>query len=490
VNAAWPAGAYDRDALPERVLQFGTGMLLRALVADAVDAANRTGAFNGRIAVVQNTAAGVADQINRQGGLFTLLERGIVHGEPVQRTRLIGAFSRALHAHTEWNAVREVAARPELRVITSNVTEGGFRFDDDEPAFDTDRDGAPRSYPAKLTDLLFTRFTRLPDGPSLLVIPTELVDANGPRLAAMVDTLASGVPRAGAFREWLAAKVRFCSSLVDRITTGAPTPEAQAEIESRLGYRDALLTVTEPHSLWAIEGDPARLREGFAIDGASAGSVIFAPDIARYRDRKLRLLNGAHTAMAPIALMTGVRTVRESVEHPKLGPLLKLLLFDEIARSMSLPPGEAALYAEGVLERFRNPWLDHEWRVIATNQTAKFRTRVVPSIVEFARRFGTAPRGLMVALAASLQFARTMGRSDGEGWWGDHVHRIVDVDRGLIDRHWQRIDALDAGDPLPAAALANVVEQMLGDAAIWGQDLRILPGLVEAVTQALATIQQ
>ncbi len=486
----WPADGYDRDALPERVLQFGTGMLLRALVADAVDRANRAGEFNGRIVVVQSTAGGVAEQINRQDGLFTLMERGIERGEPVQRTRVIGSFSRALRADTEWNAVRDIVARPELRVITSNVTEGGFRLDDSEPAIDAGRTDAPRSYPAKLTDLLFVRFTRLSDGPPLFVIPTELVADNGPRLAAMVDTLAGTAPGASAFREWIAAKVRFCSSLVDRITTGTPPPEVQAEMESRLGYRDALLTITEPHALWAIEGDPVALRGAFPIEEASTGSAVFAPDITHYRDRKLRMLNGAHTAMAPIALMTGVRTVREAVEHPKLGPFMKLLLLSEIAPVMSLPPGEAARYAESVMERFRNPWIDHEWRIIATNQTAKFRARVVPSIVEFARRFGAAPRGLTVALVAMLQFGRTMAQSDGEGWWGGDVHRIVDADRDLVNRHWQRVGPPHAGDRIPAPVLAGAVEQMLGDVAIWGTDLRSVPGLVEAVTQALATIQQ
>src|ERR1019366_4570074 len=185
----------------------------------------------------------------------------------------------------------------------------------------------------KLTDLLFTRFTQLPDGPALFVIPTELVPDNGTRLAGMVDQLAEGVPDASAFRAWVARQVYFCGSLVDRITTGAPPPAARTTLEAALRYRDALLTATEPHSLWAIEGDPAVLRSAFAIDGASAGTVIFAPDIAFYRDRKLRMLNGAHTALAPLAVMAGVRTVREATEHAQLGPFLRQVLFEEIALS-------------------------------------------------------------------------------------------------------------------------------------------------------------
>jgi len=189
-KAHWPSGAYRRAELPERVLQFGTGMLLRAVCAAAVDAANAAGAFGGRIVVVQSTPQGQAAALNAQDGLFTLVERGLEHGAPVERTRLVGSISRALVADTQWDVVRELVARPELRVIVSNVTEAGFRLD--------------AGFPARLTDLLHTRFARLPDGPELFVVPTELVDDNGPRLAAMVEQLAQGRERTPEFRDWLA----------------------------------------------------------------------------------------------------------------------------------------------------------------------------------------------------------------------------------------------------------------------------------------------
>jgi len=370
------------------VLQFGTGMLLRALCAASVDAANSAGAFSGRVAVIQSTPQGQARAINAQDGLFTLVERGLEQGTPVERTRLVGAISRALVADAEWHAVRDLVARPELQVIVSNVTEAGFRLD--------------ASFPARLTDLLHTRFARLPDGPQVFVIPTELVDDNGPRLAAMVDRLADGLGQGPEFREWLGRRVRFCSSLVDRITTGMPAPDVRAALERRLGYTDALLTVTEPHALWAIEADPAELRATFAID-VLPESVIIAPDIGFYRVRKLRLLNGAHTATASLALLAGVRTVREAAEHPRLGAFLRHILFEEILPATDLPADAALAFAETVIDRFRNPWLDHEWRVIAANQTAKLRLRVVPSLTAFARKRGTAPHGLTLSLAAYLR---------------------------------------------------------------------------------------
>jgi tagaturonate reductase len=377
-----PASAYARDQLPERVLQFGSGMLLRALCVAAVDSANRAGARAGRIVVVQSTAAGAsrARALNDQDGLFTLVERGLSHGAPLQRTSLIGAISRALSADHEWDAVCAAAASPSIQVIISNVSEAGFRID------------AP--FPARLTDALHARFTRAPDAPPVFVIPTELVPDNGPRLAAMVHELAAELPPPQAFRDWLNARVRFCSSLVDRIVTAPPSPPASDQL---LGYRDALLTVAEPYALWAIEADPAELRAVFPIESAT---VVVQPDITFYRERKLRLLNALHTATTPLALLAGVRTVRDASQHPLLGAFQQRLLFEEIIPATDLPADQARAFAHQVLERFANPWLEHEYRVIATNQEEKFRIRVVPLIV---RR--PAP-SFALAAAAHLTFTR------------------------------------------------------------------------------------
>ena len=448
--AHWPTSAYRREELPERVLQFGTGMLLRALCTASVDAANSAGAFSGRVVVIQSTPQGQARAINAQDSLFTLVERGLEDGAPLERTRLVGAISRALVADTEWPAARDLVTRPELQLILSNVTEAGLRLD--------------ASFPARLTDLLHTRFTRLPDGPPVFVIPTELVDDNGPRLAAMVHRLAHGLERGSEFREWLGRRVRFCSSLVDRITTGMPAPDARAALERRLGYADDLLTVTEPHALWAIEADPAELRATFAIDVRSE-SVIIARDIGFYRERKLRLLNGAHTATAPLALLAGVRTVREAVEHPRLGVFLRHILFEEIVPATDLPADAALAFARTVIDRFRNPWLEHEWRVIAANQTAKLRARVVPSLTGFARKRGIAPRGLTLGLAAYLRWVRSQPAGD--------------ADLPLIERHWRTATAPQG---LAASALA--------DADLWDANLAELPGILEATTRWLVMLER
>lgn len=475
LNAShWPAGAYPRAQLPERVLQFGTGMLLRSLSAAAVDAANRQGRGAGRIVVVQSTPFGVASTLNSQDGLFTLVEHGLEHGAPIDRARLVGSISRALVADTEWDAVRAVVARPELQVIVSNVTEAGFTTD--------------AAFPARLADLLRARFAALPDGPPLFVIPTELVADNGVRLAEMIQDSAGDTDR--AFRSWLGRGVRFCSSLVDRITT-APSPETRARLEARLGYADGILTLTEPYSLWAIEGDPTELSAVFPVDVAPG--VVFAPDITFYAQRKLRLLNGAHTAMAPLAILAGVATVRETVEHPTLGAFLQRLLFDEIVPGSGLPVGEARAFAQSVVDRFRNPWLEHRWDVIATNQTPKLRVRVLPSVLGFLASCHRVPPCLVLAWAASLRYARCIEQvsvSEGRGWWRGATYRIQDVDVSRVNDHWWAVDPQHAPGAVPADTLHRFVTRVFGDASLWGTAFADTPELVTAVAAALCRLEE
>ena len=421
-GALWPANAYGRDHLPERVLQFGSGMLLRALCVAAVDSANRAGAGAGRIVVVPSTPEGVerARALNAQDGLFTMIERGLSGGAPLERTTVIGAISRAS------DSVRNLAAQPDIRVIVSNVSEAGFRID------------AP--FPGRLTDALHARFTHAPNAPTLFVIPTELVPDNGPRLAAMVHELSRRYDQ--TFRDWLTARVRFCSSLVDRIVT-APPPDQHAALEATLGYRDALLTVTEPYALWAIEADPAELRAAFPIESAN---VVFAPDIAFYRERKLRLLNAVHTATVPLALLSGVRTVREASAHPLLAEFQKRLLFEEIIPATDVPEVEARAFANQVLERFANPWLEHEYRIIATNQEEKFRIRVLPLVVASLRTRAVAepalqgtdkpaPSLLTLAAAAHLTFTRLSFEALGD------AARIPEF--AAATREWMTVIARD-----------------------------------------------
>ncbi|HYV98924.1 MAG TPA: hypothetical protein VE967_15825 [Gemmatimonadaceae bacterium] len=364
---------------------FGTGGLLRSLVVTAVDEANRRGQYRGAIGAIQSTGTDRVAALNEQDGLFTLVERGIEDGAPVDRARIIGAITRAYHFRENWTDLCHIAASPDLGVIVSNVTEAGF---------------ARGEFTTRLTGLLRARFSA-GRNTRLFVIPTELVPDNGPRLRAFVHDEAAAFETRNGFSAWIDEHVTFASSLVDRITTAAPPGEREA-LAARFGYEDSQVTVTEPAALWAIEGDPGALRAVFPVDDGTR--VVFAPDITAFRQRKIRLLNGAHTAFAPVALLAGIATVRAATEHAEAGPFFRRLLFDELVQGSGVEKGEAARYAQSVWERFGNPWIDHAWSVIANNQDEKLRIRVLPSIIEYTRSTGRPPVLLSLALAAHVVY--------------------------------------------------------------------------------------
>jgi tagaturonate reductase len=468
----WPADAYDRSALPERLLVFGTGMLLRSLPLALLDDANRAGRAAGRAVLVQSTGGGNAEAFGAQEGLYALVERGLADGAPVERARLVGAVSRALDARRDWAAVRAAAATPALRVVVSNVTEAGFRAHpaDGHAAADDAAGRAPEGFVGKLVALLHARYRVLgAAAPPLHLIPTELVDDNGAALAALLDDAARGWPGGAGFRAWMDARVRVHASLVDRITTDGGPPAARAALQRALGVRDALLTVAEPYALWAVEGDPAELRAVLPADDGER--ALFAPSIARYRERKLRLLNGAHSALAPLALLAGLTTVYDATRDAAFAPLLRRLLLDELAPATTLRPDEARAFALTVLDRFANPSLEHAWRVIAANQTAKLRLRVVPALRAWGAR-GAAPPALALGLAAALRLARD---ADAAG---------RDPEAPRIAAHWA---AAGSGAPAAGGPAARVAARALADQSLWGAGapLATVPGLVDAVSAAL-----
>jgi tagaturonate reductase len=461
--------------LPERAVQFGTGALLRGLVDAILDEANRRGTFGGRVVMVGSTGSGRDRAINEQGGLFTLVTQGLVDGVPRRDCRVVASVSRALAASTQWADVLRCAERPELELIFSNTTEVGIVLDEHDAARDPGA-APPRSFPGKLTAFLLHRARACALDPSRvpIVIPTELIEDNGTRLGEIVRTLATRWGASPAELAWL-AQVRFCNTLVDRIVPGAPGEDLAAELRGILPYEDGMVTVCEPYRLLAIEGDEA-LRARLRFPAADPG-VIVAESIAPYRLRKVRLLNGAHTSFVSLAILAGCRTVREAVEHPAIGGFLRRVLLDEIVPSVDVPGAEE--FAHDVLARFANPYLEHQLWDITLQGTTKMRVRVVPSILDFARASGEAPPALALGFAGYLAFQR------GEL----HERRRVaggtvpaDDAAAPVRARWRELG--DAPDAIPA-----LVDAVCGDAALWGTDLRAVPGFADAVAGHLTVIR-
>ena len=363
------------DPLPETTLQFGGGNFLRGFADVFIDAANRQGQAVGRVVVVQSTRSGVAEAINRQGGRYHVVTRGLRDGRPVDEVDEVASLSRALDSATDWPAVRAVAASPALHTVLSNTTESGLALDPADAARPADGT-APRSFPAKLVDCLWHRHDQGHRGP-LAILPCELLPHNGQRLRSLVLEQADRWHAPAEVRAGLADGHAWLNSLVDRIVSGRPA-------EHPLLASDPLLTVAEPFALWAVERDDrAPLFRHPALQRVD--------DTAPVELRKVRILNGAHTALVAKAVPMGVVTVRDAVEHPDVGPWLRRLLADEVVPTIDDRVPDATGFVASTLERFANPYLDHKLASIAVNHEAKLKTRLVPTRDEFVARFGRRP---------------------------------------------------------------------------------------------------
>lgn len=461
--------------LPEKVVQFGTGAFLRAFTEYFVDEANRRGLFGGSVVAVSSTGTRRDALLNAQDGLYTLAIQGMEGSAARQRYRVISSLSRAVSARDEWHLVLGLARSPEIEVVVSNSTEIGIVLDEDD-RFDA---VPPRSFPGKLTRFLGERARAFDYDAQrgVVVLPCELIEDNGDTLRTIVQILARRWALGERFEQWLAAAVTFCNTLVDRIVPGVVSAEESDRVGSLFGYRDGLLTACESYALFAIQGDDrVRAKLGFA-DADSR--IIIASDIRPYRERKVRVLNGAHTISVPVALLAGLETVRDAVEDERVGRFMRRVVFDDIVPSLDAPGADE--FASEVMERFANPYIRHALIDITLYGTTKMRVRVVPSIVEHHRRVGRPPASLAFGFAAYLAFMRgdlqaerrTMGLvvpDDGEG------DRVRDA--------W-----LDA-DPHSDASLAELARRVCADETLWGVDLASLNGFADIVADHLVRIMR
>jgi len=466
--------------LPERVLQFGEGAFLRGFVDWMIDRLNRQGLFNGRIVVIQPLPHGTVDQLNEQDGFYTLLLRGLRDGTAVKSREIIGSISRGINPYRNYPEFLRCAQNPDLRFIVSNTTEAGIVCN----AADRLGDSPPASFPGKLTALMHARFRAFDGDPAkgLLLLPCELIERNGDKLKNCVLQTAECWGLEAAFAEWIEQANCFTNTIVDRIVTGFPADEAPA-IFQELGYEDALLDAGEIYHSWVIEG-PQQLAGELAFHLAGL-NVLWTRDVQPYRNRKVRVLNGAHTMAAPLAFLAGKQTVKEIIDDPVISEFLRRGIHEEIIPTLELPRADLERFAANVLERFANPCIRHRLLSITPNSISKFTVRVLPSIVEYLDRKGSLPRRLTFSLAGLIAFYRgtdirdsaLIGRRDGI------EYEIVDDAAALevFSRAWA------AFDPTPAGTAALVMD-VLSRASVWGDDLNRVPGLSRAVSGDLYEI--
>lgn len=466
-------GGYLLPEAPERVLQFGEGSFLRAFVDHFIDEMNEKAGFNGKVVLVQPRGghSEITDRFQAQNGLYTLILRGREDGQPVSRTRVISCVSRCLDPKQDWAALLACAANPALRFIVSNTTEAGIVYD---PSCRL-TDAPPAAFPAKLTAFLHRRWQL--GLPGFWILPCELNDHNGELLRECILRYADQWALGGAFLSWLEQENHICSTLVDRIVTGCPRSETET-LWRALGYRDELLDTGESFGAWVIEA-PGSLADELPFEKAGL-PIRLVTDHAPYKQRKVRILNGAHTSMVLGAYLAGQDIVRDCMEDTVIRAFLERTVYQEIIPTLDLPERELTDFAAAVFERFNNPYIDHALLSIALNSTAKWRARVMSSLTEYVRRRGTLPACLTFSFAACLAFYRG-GTERGEdcliGQRDGTPYEIRD-DSWVLDFYYDRRNE-DA---------ASLVRDVVNNERMWGGELAALAGFAAAVTADLERI--
>ena len=428
------------QALPVRVLQFGQGNFLRGFVDWQIDLLNERCGMDLGVVIVRPTSRSKAPLLDTQGGCYTTLLRGLDAAGSLQTdVRIIHCVQRELDLAVHWQDYLALATNPDVRFVVSNTTEAGIAVNttdqyDDQP---------PNSFPAKLTRWLHARCVHFgaDPGKGLILLPTELIEANGPALRNAVMHYATLWQLEADFVHWIEQACQFCSTLVDRIVTGYPTAQSES-LQLQWGYRDTMMVAGERYHYWAIEA-PTWVAQELPLHRAGL-NVQWVTDLAPIRLRKVAILNGAHTLLSTLGLLAGVQTVGAAMDDAQLRSFLQDTLAQEILPALPLDQNDLQAFAADVLLRFSNPTISHALSAIALNQESKFAARLLPQLLSFQRNTGLLPSRIVLVLAALAQTARGAPRA---------AHYLARVD-------------------------------------LWGQDLNDIDGFTEQLQAATQTLAQ
>lgn len=453
------------NKLPIKVVQFGEGNFLRAFVDYAFQRLNNEVDFNAGIAVVQPLKEGMVNMINDQDGLYTLFMNGIKKGEKIQDIQLISNIVKSINPYSDFADYLALAKESALQFIVSNTTEAGIEFlDTDTPDMQP-----PAAFPAKLTVLLHERFKHFNGDASkaVTIIPCELIDYNSETLKKCILQYCDLWNLDEAFKKWVSEDCTYHSTLVDRIVPGYPRAEIE-EYNSKLDYQDNLIVAAEPFFLWAIEGGED-LKAKLPFDKTDL-NVKIVDDIRPFKMIKVRILNGAHTAMVPVSLLFGNKLVMETVNGDFTGPFVDNVIA-EISETLPMDKNEITAYAEEVMDRFRNPFIKHALADIALNSISKFKVRVLPSLLGYYTTTKKLPTSLTFSLACLIQFYK--------GTWNNEVLPVKDTPE-LVEAFKK---AWELGN------LESVVAAVLANTDFWDEDLNKVEGLSQALVIALNEIE-
>lgn len=468
-----------KDA-PERVLQFGEGNFLRAFVDYFIDMMNEKAGFNSKVVLVQpiaNKEGGfkLNEVINSQDGLYDLYLRGFQDGKKVNDKRVISCVSRCLNVYSDYQKVMDCAANPDLRFIVCNTTEAGIAYDESCKY----EDCPASTYPAKLTKFMHERFLKFGNqkGKGFIILACELIDDNGKKLEEYVLKYAQDWNLGEEFINWIKQENIFCSTLVDRIVTGYPRNEAE-QINNENGYIDNIIDTGEIFGFWVIEG-PQSIKDEFPCEKAGL-PILICDDHKPYKQRKVRILNGAHTSFVLGAYEAGQHIVRDCMHDEVISSFMNKTLFDEVIPTLTLSKEDCEQFAASVIDRFKNPFIDHQLLSISLNSTSKWKARVMPSLLGYVKKYNKLPECITASFAFYIKFYQGQELTEK----GLVAHRedkeeyIVSDDRAVLEFYLAHKD--DSVEEIVKAVASNI--------DFWGQDLTLIKGFEQAVVKYLNDI--
>lgn len=428
----------------KKVLQYGEGNFLRSFVDLYFETLNREGG-EWAVEIVKPIPFGSLDAFARQENRYHVILRGVKDGNAAETVYPVSVVEQAISPFDDFPAYAALAVDPALAVIVSNTTEAGICYHEGD-SFDG---FAEITYPAKLTKFLYARFRA--GLPGVYLLPVELIGNNADELFRCVEKYIDLWQLPEAFREWNRTENFYCNTLVDRIVSGFPRDEALRErLWKLVGERDDLLSVAEPFGLWVIEN------KGKIADLLPAGhhniDIILTDDIAYYKKRKVRVLNGSHTNLVAAGLLSGAETVYDCMTNETLYRFFRASL-EEIVPFVSSDRSMTERFAADVEERFRNPYLNHQLTSIALNSISKWRARVLPTFRDFFAANGRIPEHLTVGFSCLMHLYRT-----------------------------KYAELKDDAEVLSFFASGKPLKDFLSDRTVWGEDLTAYPQFLETVT--------
>lgn len=468
VGNSFEHGAASHDQI--KVVQFGTGVLLRGLVDYIFQKAIYQGLYHGSIAMVKSTSSDVS-VFKVQDNLYTVVETGLDQNmQPVVAKTIISCIKEVWSAELDWDALKALFCSASLEVVVSNTTEVGLAYD-----ADGNSQKIPTSFPGKLARLLNARYLAGLEDSSLVIIPTELIVGNGELLHQLVVRHSEAMGFGESFLSWLESSCSFCDSLVDRIVPGAFKADPNHETLS-LSYVDYLAIQTEPYHLWAIQGGE-RLKSAFPFYTSMQGLVI-TEDINAFREQKLRLLNGTHTIMASMAFGHGCHTVEDMMHDARLRTFMDNVCEEEILPTLlSIAPDAGAFYQQ-MKSRWANPFIRHEWKSILTQTTTKMQARNGETIMRYYTQFLKLPPLLTFGFAYYLYLFRPNAYRGGKYYAVHHSDlefEIIDQKAPALYNHWV---PYFAGSGISVGA---TIKAILQDKQLFDHAFIELPGFIDQV---------